>query len=43
VLFAKHIAKVTTINEAKAFDPELKKVALSTFFASILFYALSYL
>jgi len=42
VLFAKHIAQVTTINEAKAFDPELKKVALSTFFASILFYALSY-
>jgi 1,4-dihydroxy-2-naphthoate octaprenyltransferase len=43
ILFAKHIAKVTTINEAKAFDPELKKVALSTFFASILYYALSYL
>lgn len=43
ILFAKHITKVTTINEAKAFDPELKKVALSTFFASILYYALSYL
>jgi 1,4-dihydroxy-2-naphthoate octaprenyltransferase len=43
LLFAKHIAQVIKINEAKAFDPELKKVALSTFFASILFYALSYL
>ncbi len=43
ILFAKHITKVTTINEAKAFDPELKKVALSTFFASILYYALGYL
>jgi 1,4-dihydroxy-2-naphthoate octaprenyltransferase len=43
LLFAKHIAQVIKINEAKAFDPELKKVALSTFFASILYYALSYL
>jgi 1,4-dihydroxy-2-naphthoate octaprenyltransferase len=43
LLFAKHIAQVIKIKEPKAFDPELKKVALSTFFASILYYALSYL
>jgi 1,4-dihydroxy-2-naphthoate polyprenyltransferase len=43
LLFAKHIAQVIRIKEPKAFDPELKKVALSTFFASILYYALSYL
>ena len=43
ILFAKHIAQVIKIKEPKAFDPELKKVALSTFFASILYYALSYL
>ena len=43
LLFAKHIAQVIRITEPKAFDPELKKVALSTFFASILYYTLSYL
>ncbi len=43
LLFAKHINQVMKIKEPKAFDPTLKKVALSTFFASILFYALSYL
>ena len=43
LLFAKHIAQVIKIKEPKAFDPELKKVALSTFFASVLYYALSYL
>jgi 1,4-dihydroxy-2-naphthoate polyprenyltransferase len=43
LLFATHIAQVIRITEPKAFDPELKKVALSTFFASILYYALSYL
>jgi 1,4-dihydroxy-2-naphthoate octaprenyltransferase len=43
LLFAKHLTKVIAIKEPKAFDPELKKVALSTFFASILYYALSYL
>ena len=43
LLFATHIAQVIRIKEPKAFDPELKKVALSTFFASILYYALSYL
>jgi len=43
LLFAKHIAQVIRIIEPKAFDPELKKVALSTFFASILYYTLSYL
>ena len=43
LLFATHIAQVIRIIEPKAFDPELKKVALSTFFASILYYTLSYL
>lgn len=43
LLFATHIAQVIRITKPKAFDPELKKVALSTFFASILYYALSYL
>lgn len=43
LLFATHIAQVIRITEPKAFDPELKKVALSTFCASILYYALSYL
>lgn len=43
LLFATHIAQVIRITEPKAFDPELKKVALSTFFASILYYTLSYL
>jgi 1,4-dihydroxy-2-naphthoate octaprenyltransferase len=43
LLFATHIAQVIRIIVPKAFDPELKKVALSTFFASILYYTLSYL
>ncbi|MCF8221357.1 MAG: UbiA family prenyltransferase, partial [Cryomorphaceae bacterium] len=42
LLIIKHLSKVVSIQEAKAYDPELKKVALSTFFASVLCYALSF-
>jgi len=37
VLLVKHIAFVLKNDEPRAFDPELKKVALSTFFISVLF------
>ena len=40
VLIIKHIAFVVANNEPRAFDPELKKIALSTFFIAVL-YALS--
>jgi 1,4-dihydroxy-2-naphthoate octaprenyltransferase len=33
-----HLYKVTQVKVPQAFDPELKKVALSTFFMAILFY-----
>ncbi|NNJ89214.1 MAG: 1,4-dihydroxy-2-naphthoate octaprenyltransferase [Eudoraea sp.] len=33
-----HLYKVTGVKEPLAFDPELKKVALSTFFMAVLFY-----
>lgn len=33
-----HLYKVTRVKEPQAFDPELKKVALSTFFMAVLFY-----
>ena len=33
-----HLQKVTQVEEPQAFDPELKKVALSTFFMAVLFY-----
>ncbi len=33
-----HLYKVTRVKEPHAFDPELKKVALSTFFMAVLFY-----
>jgi 1,4-dihydroxy-2-naphthoate octaprenyltransferase len=38
VLLIKHLILVKNTTENKAFDPELKKVALSTFFISILFF-----
>lgn len=37
VLVVKHIQFVIQNNEPRAFDPELKKVALSTFFIAVLF------
>jgi 1,4-dihydroxy-2-naphthoate polyprenyltransferase len=37
VLLIKHIAFVVKNDEPRAFDPELKKVALSTFFIAILY------
>jgi 1,4-dihydroxy-2-naphthoate octaprenyltransferase len=42
LFIARHVRRVVSIQEAKAFDPELKKVALSTFLASVLCYALSF-
>jgi 1,4-dihydroxy-2-naphthoate octaprenyltransferase len=33
-----HLYKVTRVKEPQTFDPELKKVALSTFFMALLFY-----
>jgi 1,4-dihydroxy-2-naphthoate octaprenyltransferase len=33
-----HLHRVTRVKEPHAFDPELKKVALSTFFMALLFY-----
>ncbi len=33
-----HLRKVIRVKEPQAFDPELKKVALSTFFMALLFY-----
>jgi 1,4-dihydroxy-2-naphthoate polyprenyltransferase len=42
LLIIKHLSRMVSIQEAKAYDPELKKVALSTFFASVLCYALSF-
>lgn len=33
-----HLHKVTRVKESQDFDPELKKVALSTFFMAVLFY-----
>ncbi|MEN8928469.1 MAG: 1,4-dihydroxy-2-naphthoate octaprenyltransferase [Flavobacteriales bacterium] len=43
ILLIKHLAFVNKTKENKAFDPELKKVALSTFFISILFFLGTYL
>jgi len=43
LLFVKHTSQVMKIKEAKTFDPELKKVAMSTFLASVLFFGLSHL
>lgn len=37
ILLIKHIAFVVKNQEPRAFDPELKKVALSTFFISVLY------
>ncbi len=37
ILLLKHILFVLKNNEPRAFDPELKKVALSTFFISVLY------
>jgi 1,4-dihydroxy-2-naphthoate octaprenyltransferase len=37
ILLIKHIAFVVRNNEPRAFDPELKKIALSTFFISVLY------
>ena len=43
VLLVKHLIFVKNTNENRDFDPELKKVALSTFFISILFFLGTYL
>lgn len=43
ILLIKHLLFVHNTSENKAFDPELKKVALSTFFISILFFLGTYL
>lgn len=37
LVLAKHLVRVVKIKNEKEFDPELKKVALSTFFIAILF------
>jgi 1,4-dihydroxy-2-naphthoate octaprenyltransferase len=42
VLIARHMAFTVRNNEPRAFDPELKKVTLSTFFTAV-FYAISVL
>ncbi len=41
LIIVKHLNNVSAIQEAKSFDPELKKVALSTFLASIMCFAIS--
>ena len=42
-LLIKHLHFVKNTTENKAFDPELKKVALSTFVIAILFFLGTYL
>ena len=38
-----HLNKVAKMKHPKEFDPELKRIALATFFASLLLFSLSYL
>ena len=42
VTYVIHLRKVLRVHHPKYFDPELKKVALSTFFSAFLFYLASY-
>lgn len=42
VTYVIHLRKVLRVQHPKDFDPELKKVALSTFFSALLFYLASY-
>ncbi|MEY3048251.1 MAG: 1,4-dihydroxy-2-naphthoate octaprenyltransferase [Bacteroidota bacterium] len=42
VTYVIHLQNVLRVHNPKDFDPELKKVALSTFFSALLFYLASY-